>query len=122
MSCRDDLVYMGGLDEMMKSSWGSTSVQLAVLGCSMPVKCHYAQNMTSCIWEYYGFYLDAKDEPKDITQPICKLCKRCVPVKDMLTANLFAQVQTHHPSEAAKLSDASTDSSTDAVSQNAPPP
>lgn len=29
--------------------------------------------------------------------------QRCVPVRHLQTNNLFANLQTHHPSEAAKL-------------------
>lgn len=42
-------------------------------------------NVTCCIWGYYEFYPHAKGETKDITRPICALCKKCVPVEDMQT-------------------------------------
>lgn len=57
------------------------------------------KNLTSCIWGYYGFYPDAKGEPKHITQPICRLCKRCVKASEGLFWKLDvlgATISQHH--------------------------
>ena len=42
-------------------------------------------NVTCCIWGYDEFCPHAKGETKDITRPICTVCKKCVPVEDMQT-------------------------------------
>lgn len=61
------------------------------------------RNAKSAVWAYFRFIPDANGEPKDLTQPICTICKKCVPVKDKQTTNLFGHIRVHHPSEAAKL-------------------
>lgn len=76
--------------------------------------------ITSRLLEYYDFYPNVKGEPQDFTQPICKLCKTCAAAKAMQTPHLFAHMQILRPSKAAKLSRASTASSTGAVSKNTP--
>ncbi len=57
----------------------------------------------SPIWQFFGFKPDAKGEPEDITQAICKICTKVVPVRESQTTNLFVHLRTHHPAEAAKL-------------------
>ncbi|XP_047201797.1 E3 SUMO-protein ligase ZBED1-like [Girardinichthys multiradiatus] len=66
------------------------------------------KNAKSVIWAYFRFYPNANGEPQDLTQPICTLCKLCVPAKDRQTTNLFAHIRVHHPAEAAKLSPTSS--------------
>nr|XP_055051518.1 E3 SUMO-protein ligase ZBED1 [Misgurnus anguillicaudatus] len=61
------------------------------------------KNVTSPIWQFFGFKPDEKGEPKDITQAICKVCMNVVSVKESQTTNLFVHLRTHHPAEAAKL-------------------
>lgn len=61
------------------------------------------KNVASPIWQFFGFKSDAKGEPEDITQAICKLCTEVVLVRESQTTNLFVHLRTHHPAEAAKL-------------------
>ncbi len=78
------------------------------------------KNAKSAIWAYYRFYPDTNGEPKDLTKPICTLCKKCVPVKDKQTTNLFGHIRVHHPSEAIKLppTSAATSSAASRLSTN----
>ena len=61
------------------------------------------RNAKSAIWAYFRFLPDVNGEPKDRTQPICTICKKCVPVKDKQTTNLLGPIRVHHPSEAANI-------------------
>ena len=66
------------------------------------------RNAKSTIWAYFRFFLDASGEPKHLMQPICTICKICVPMKDKQMTNLFGHIRVHHPSEVAKLPPTST--------------
>jgi len=45
------------------------------------------RNAKSAIWAYFRCFPDVTGEPKDLTQPIFTICKKCVPVKDAQTTN-----------------------------------
>ena len=62
------------------------------------------RNAKSAIWDYFRFFPDVNGEPKNLTQHICTICKKCVPVKDKQTTNFFGHIRVHHSSKAAKLS------------------
>ena len=57
----------------------------------------------SPIWTFFGFKPNDNGEPKDVNQPICRLCKRMNPVKDSQTTNLHAHLGVHHPADHATL-------------------
>ncbi|MBN3309591.1 ZBED1 protein, partial [Amia calva] len=54
-------------------------------------------------WQYYGFKPNANGEPADLTEAICRLCKKKVKVKDAQTTNLRSHIQIHHPAVAASF-------------------
>ena len=53
----------------------------------------------SPISKFFGFKPNDNDEPKDVKQPICRFCKRLIPVKDSQTTNLHAHLKVHHPAD-----------------------
>lgn len=55
------------------------------------------KNATSPIWQYFGFTPDEKGEPADVTQAVCKLCSKVVPVKESQTTNMYVHLRGHHP-------------------------
>ena len=71
------------------------------------------RNAKSAIWAYFRFYPNVNGEPEDRTQPICTICKKCVPVKDKQTTNLFG----HMTSTTAARSGAAAGLSTNASQQ-----
>ncbi|KAI7792413.1 putative zinc finger BED domain-containing protein 1-like [Triplophysa rosa] len=76
------------------------------------------KNVTSPIWQYFGFKSDEKSKPIDVTQAICRICMKVVPVKESQTTNLFVHLRANHPAEAAKMVPRETASANPAVSKD----
>ena len=58
---------------------------------------------TKPVWQHFGFEKNDKGEPKNLDEPICKICLKKVPAKGGNTSNLYAHLQKYHAAIAAKM-------------------
>ncbi|XDV29576.1 hypothetical protein PO909_032683 [Leuciscus waleckii] len=64
------------------------------------------RNAKAPVWQYFGFKPNAKREPENVNEAICKLCLTKVAASGGNTTNLYTHLQAHHKNEAAKLGNA----------------
>ncbi|KAI2662248.1 E3 SUMO-protein ligase ZBED1 [Labeo rohita] len=60
-------------------------------------------NVTSPVWEHFGFQPNEKGEPANLDEPICKICGKKVPVTRGNTSNLRCHLANCHPAIEAQL-------------------
>lgn len=60
-------------------------------------------NVTSPVWEHFGFQPNEKGEPANLDEPICKICCKKVPVTRGNTSNLRCHLANCHPAIEAQL-------------------
>lgn len=60
-------------------------------------------NVTSPLWEHFGFQPNEKGEPANLNEAICKICGKTVQVKRGNTSNLRAHLTSYHPAIEARL-------------------
>ncbi len=60
-------------------------------------------NVTSPVWEHFGFQPNEKGEPANLDEPICKICGKRVPVTCGNTSNLRCHLANCHPAIEAQL-------------------
>ena len=58
---------------------------------------------TAPMWAHFGFKSNDKGLPNNLDEPICKLCRKKIPVKGGNTTNLKQHLQVHHPQNYAEL-------------------
>lgn len=64
------------------------------------------RNAKAPVWQYFGFKPNAKREPENVNEAICKLCLTKVAASGGNTTNLYTHLQAHHKNEAAKMGNA----------------
>ncbi len=60
-------------------------------------------NVTSPVWEHFGFQPNEKGEPANLDEPICTICGKRVPVTRGNTSNLRCHLANCHPAIKAQL-------------------
>lgn len=61
------------------------------------------RNVTSPIWEHFGFVPNEKGEPNNLDEAICRLCGKKLSVKRANTSNLQSHLQSCHPAAYTQL-------------------
>ncbi|XP_076591430.1 E3 SUMO-protein ligase ZBED1 [Chaetodon auriga] len=60
-------------------------------------------NVTSPLWEHFGFQPNEKGEPANLDEAVCKLCGKKIQVKRGNTSNLRSHLASYHPALEARL-------------------
>lgn len=60
-------------------------------------------NVTSPIWQHFGFVPNEKGEPVNLDEAICRLCGKAISVKKANTSNLQSHLRTSHPATYTQL-------------------
>lgn len=60
-------------------------------------------NVTSPIWQHFGFVPNEKGEPVNLDEAICRLCGKAISVKKPNTSNLQSHLRTSHPATYTQL-------------------
>ena len=59
----------------------------------------HKRNVSSAVWNYFGFSPDRDGKPENEEVAICRLCRKNVSSKARNTSNLFSHLRSHHPKE-----------------------
>ena len=60
------------------------------------------RNVSTAVWNYFGFSPDRDGKPENEEVSICRLCRKNVSSKAKNTLNLFSHLQSHHLKEYSK--------------------
>ena len=59
----------------------------------------HKRNVSSAVWNYFGFSPDRDGKPENEEVAICRLSRKNVSSKASNTSNLFSHLRSHHPKE-----------------------
>lgn len=60
-------------------------------------------NVTSPLWEHFGFQPNEKGEPANLDEAVCKICGKKIQAKRGNTSNLRSHLASYHPATEARL-------------------
>ncbi len=60
-------------------------------------------NVTSPLWEHFGFQPNEKGEPANLDEAVCKICRKKIQVKRGNTSNSKSHLASYHPAIEARL-------------------
>lgn len=60
-------------------------------------------NTTAAVWEHFGFKPNARGEPLNVCESVCRICSKTVAIKSGNTTNMHMHLRHNHPLQFSQL-------------------